>query len=78
MKVNSIKTPTEFITEIERIVAVANSTYLDAIHDYCYKTGMDPETAAGLIRGSIKIRSILFDEAQRLNLIPKTNKIPGV
>lgn len=49
-------------------------THMDAIVDYCSKSGMEIETAASLLNGTIKSKIEL--EARELRFLPRTGQLP--
>ena len=49
-------------------------TYIDAIVEHCKETGFEIEMAATLLTASL--RSKITEEAESLNLIKKTNRLP--
>lgn len=59
-----------FSNEIEKIVKEKNISYLDSILNYCEVTGLDVEMAPKLISGVLMVK--LQNEAEKLNIIPKT------
>lgn len=49
---------------------------MDAVLFFCEQNDIDPSTVANLISKSIKDKITV--EAQNLNYIPKTGRLPGV
>lgn len=49
-------------------------TYIDAIVEHCKETGFEIEMAATLLTAPLK--SKITEEAESLNLIKKTNRLP--
>jgi predicted DsbA family dithiol-disulfide isomerase len=49
-------------------------TYIDAIVEHCKDTGFEVEMAATLLTASLKAK--ITEEAESLNLIKKTNRLP--
>jgi hypothetical protein len=49
-------------------------TYIDAIVEHCKDTGFEIEMAATLLTAPLK--SKIAEEAETLNLIKKTNRLP--
>jgi len=73
----AVKRSTEkFITEINALVKNNNVTYMDAICYYCEKYGLEIETVASIVKSNSKIKSQLQSEAEDLNYLPKTSKLP--
>ena len=51
----NIKTPTQFVGEIEKIVQEKKITYLDAVMYFVDTRKVEVETVASLIKGSLPI-----------------------
>jgi len=49
-------------------------TYIDAIVEHCKNTGFEVEMAATLLTAPLKAK--ITEEAESLNLIKKTNRLP--
>jgi hypothetical protein len=71
-----IKTPTEFMGEIDKLSLEKRISYLDAVVLYCEQNNIEIETAASLIKGSTKMKARIQDDAEDLNYLPKTRKLP--
>jgi len=67
---NSIK----FMEKIEKLVQQTKMTYIDAVLHYCEENKLEPETAGQLVGGKLKAQ--IQEEAEELNLITKTSKLP--
>ncbi len=67
---NSIK----FMEKIEKLVQQTKMTYIDAVLHYCEENKLEPETAGQLVGGKLKAQ--IQEEAEELNLIAKTSKLP--
>jgi hypothetical protein len=76
IEIEGIKTPTDFMIEIEKIVQDKRVNYIDAVILFCEQRGMEVETAAALIKGSAKMKSKVQNDAEELNYLPKTRKLP--
>ena len=68
------QTSSEFYTTIVALVERTKLSYMDAVLHYCDQNGMEPETAAQLINGKLKAQ--IREEAEELNFLPKTAKLP--
>ena len=68
------QTSSEFYIKIQTLVKETKLSYMDAILHYCDMNGMDPETAAGLV--NTKLKAQIREEAEELNFLPKTAKLP--
>ena len=49
-------------------------TYIDAVIHYCEENKLEPETACQMVGG--KLKQNIQEEAEGLNLIQKTSKLP--
>lgn len=76
MKVNSIKTPSEFSKEIEKIVFDKKLEYFDAIMFYVESNNLEIETVAALVKNNGIIKSKLQAECEKLNLIERSATLP--
>lgn len=74
--INNGLTTEKFLAEIEKLVLNFNMDYLDAVVYYCERNNLEVETAASIIRSNLKIKSKLQVEAENLNFLPKTAKLP--
>ena len=64
----------EFSELIENLNDELGTGYMDAITHHCEETGLEIEVAATLISSNLK--SKIREEAQEVNLIKKTSKLP--
>jgi hypothetical protein len=67
-------TSEQYNIEIEDIVERTSMSYLDAMLYHADENGLESETVAGLI--NIKTKTKLREEAEKLNFMPKTSKLP--
>ena len=67
-------TAEQYNTEIEEIVERTSMSYLDAMLYHADENGLESETVAGLV--NIKTKNKLREEAEILNFMPKTSKLP--
>ena len=70
----NVLTRSTFSVIIEPIVCDKRISYMDAIVHYCENNELEVESAAKLINTIIK--SKIECEAQELNFLPKTSKLP--
>ena len=63
-----------FSLMIEELAVKLKSSRMDAILQHCKDTGLEVEVASTLISAALK--SKIREEAQDLNLIKKTSKLP--
>jgi hypothetical protein len=71
-----IKTPEQFSKEIVAICNEKSLTYIDAVLYWCEQTNHEVEYAASLIKNDPKIFSNIEIEAENLNVIKKTSRLP--
>lgn len=64
----------KFAVAIEEIVSKTDYNHIEAIVEYCKETGMEIEVASSLVNSNLK--SKIEMDAQDLNLLPKTNRLP--
>ena len=64
----------EFYIKIQKLVEQTKLSYMDAVLHYCDQNGMEPETAAQLVNSKLKAQ--IREEAEELNFLPKTAKLP--
>ena len=67
-------TSERYNTEIEEIVTRTRMSYLDAMLYHADENGLESETVAGLV--NVKTKTKLREEAEILNFMPKTSKLP--
>ena len=68
------QTSAEFYTKIVKLVEDMKLSYMDAVMHYCDLNNMEPETAAQLV--NTKLKAQIREEAEVLNFLPKTAKLP--
>jgi hypothetical protein len=76
LDIKSIKSPTQFMNEIEQLVIEKKIEYIEAVLLYCSTNDIEIETAASLIKGSAKMKAKIQLEAEELNYLPKSGKLP--
>lgn len=76
VEVSSIRSPTAFMQEIDKLVDEDGMEYIEAIVYYCEVNDIEIETAASLIKGSAKMKAKVQIEAENLNYLPKSGKLP--
>ena len=67
-------TSERYNSEIEEIVIRTKMSYLDAMLYHADENGLEAETCAGLV--NVKTKTKLREEAEILNFMPKTSKLP--
>ena len=70
----NLYTSERYKSEIEEIVERTSMSYLDAMLYHADENGLESETVAGLI--NVKTKTKLREEAEILNFMPKTSKLP--
>ena len=63
-----------FMENIESLVQRTKMTYIDAILYYCEENKLEPEAAGQMVGG--KLKQCIQEEAEGLNLVQKTSKLP--
>lgn len=66
----------EFTKEIEKLVLEKKMEYIDAVIYFCERNGVDVETAASLVKANAKLKASIQVEAENLNYLPKTKRLP--
>ncbi len=74
MEILNLYSSEQYNSEIEEIVERTRMSYLDAMLYHADENGLESETVAGLI--NIKTKNKLREEAETLNFMPKTSKLP--
>jgi|GEM_PF-2443851 len=65
-----------FIKEINSLVENYNVELIDAIVNYCEKYNIEIEAIASIVRSNSKIKARLQCDAEDLNILPKTSRLP--
>ena len=71
-----IKTPTQFVHEVDKIVKEKNISYLNACMYYAQQANVEIEIIASLIKGSQLLKSKVQFDAEQLRLVKPTAKLP--
>ena len=69
----------QFAKAIQEIVEEANGqiTHLDAVQEFLANNeDVEPETLAALIQRNQKLKAILYEDAEQLNLVVKESRLP--
>ena len=74
MEILNLYSSDQYNIEIEEIVERTKMSYLDAMLYHADENGLESETVAGLV--NIKTKNKLREEAEKLNFMPKTSKLP--
>lgn len=72
----AVMTPKKFAIKIEEIVrdGLGQTSYMDAILDYCAKNEMEPDAIAPLISKPLKEK--IEADARELNFLPRVATLP--
>jgi len=65
-----------YVQEIENLVRDKNIEYIDAIVHYCEKSGLEIEFLASVIKKDPVMKSKLQFEAENLNFMKKSARLP--
>jgi hypothetical protein len=76
IEIKSITTLSKFTEDIQKLVKDGNINHIDAIIAWCDINKVEVEQVIPLIKKSQVIKAKLEDEAQQLNLLEKTAKLP--
>jgi hypothetical protein len=71
-----LRTPTDFMIEVDKIAEDQRLSYIDAVIFFCEKNGIEIETAAVLIKSSAKMKAKVQLDAEEQNYLPKTRRLP--
>ena len=69
-------TSNSFVTEVEEIRSKSNMEYIDAVVHWCEKNKVEVEFIAAFIKKDLVFKSKLQEEAEYLNIIKKTARLP--
>jgi len=76
MKITNVKSSSDFVKEIERLVTTKNIDFFEAVMHYCEVNNVEVETAAALIKQSTVLKLKIQYEAETLNLLKRTPRLP--
>lgn len=76
IEIKSITTASEFASQIEQMVADSDIGYMDAIVAWCEMNNVEIEQAVTYVKKNQVIKAKLEIEAEQLNLIEKSAKLP--
>lgn len=76
MKISNIKSSADFVKEIDRLALSKGLTYFDAVMHYCETYNIEMETAASLIKQSTVLKARIQIEAENLNLVRRSGRLP--
>lgn len=64
----------DFSEMISKLSCTLGGTHMDAIIHHCEQTGMEVDVASSLVSNALKAK--IREEAQELNLLKKSAKLP--
>ncbi|NBX73518.1 hypothetical protein EB118_16490 [bacterium] len=73
---NPVKSVKDFQEEIDKLVKNKGMEYIEAVVYFCETTGLEIESAASLIKSSAKMKAVIQNEAEHLNYLPKSARLP--
>jgi hypothetical protein len=76
LKFSKIMTAESFYEEIDAMVSAHDLSYMDAVVHFCEKNEIEIEVAASMIAENFRIKSMMQQEGEQLNFLPKTAKLP--
>lgn len=65
-----------FIEEVELLRRRGNINWIDAVIGYCENNDVDIEAVGSLIKKNPKLRAAIEQEAEELNFLEKTSRLP--
>jgi len=71
-----VKSSEELFKEIDKIVREKSIDYFEAVIYYCEKNKLEVEVAAALIKQNPTLKAKIQLEAEDLNMIKKTTRLP--
>ena len=69
-------TALEVEAEIRRTMSEKGTTLMEAMVMYCEARNVEPESLASLVSKLGGLKSELYGEAEELNLVKRTNRLP--
>lgn len=76
LKLAKVIDTNNFYKEIDILVKRHKLKYIDAIVYFCEKNEIEIETAASMISGNYRIKSMLQMEGEELHFLPRSAKLP--
>jgi Phage late-transcription coactivator len=76
MNIANVKSSADFVKEIDKLVINKGLTFFDAVMFYCESNNIEVETAASLVKQSTVLKARLQVEAENLNLIKRSARLP--
>ena len=72
----NIRSEDTFYEQVEDLVWQHDINYIDAIVMFCETNNLEIESVTSLILKNENLKSKLADDAEILNYLPKTSKLP--
>jgi Rad3-related DNA helicase len=76
VKLKSLRSSSEILRGIEKLVIEKDLSYIDAAIHYAEKNNMEVETVANIIKMSTVVKAQIQIEAESLNFLPKQAHLP--
>lgn len=76
VKINTMRSSSEIIRGIEKLVVEKELNYIDAAIHYAESHNMEIETIANIIKMSSVVKTHIQAEAEALNFLPKSAQLP--
>jgi hypothetical protein len=76
MKIANLKSSSEFVKEIEKLVLQKQIDFFDAVILYCEINNIEVETAAALVKQNSVLKAKIQYEAENLNMMRKSARLP--
>lgn len=73
MQIENIKSESDFIKEIEKMVKEKNIEYFEAVLLYCEKYNVEVETVAAIVKQNSALKSKIQIEAENINMLKKSS-----
>jgi hypothetical protein len=73
MKIANIKTTSDFIKEVEKLVREKNIEYFEAVLLYCERNNIEVETAATLVKQNAALKAKIQMEAESINMVKRSS-----
>lgn len=67
---------TDFVDQIETLVAEKRCSYLEAVVLWCEKQGLEVEYAGELVRKNATLKARIQLEAENLSFLKKESRLP--
>lgn len=76
VKLKSLRSSSEILRGIEKLVIDKDLSYIDAAIHYAESNNMEVETVANIIKMSTVVKAQVQFEAEQLNFLPKQAHLP--